>query len=724
MSMSSSTLETNNRALAAVVACGFLTALGISLVSFVLPLASLDARVSGAWLGTGMAGFFLARMLAGPFGGMWADKVGARLPLLTAIGIGAFSPLLYILHPSILVLYVTQFILGIVSGLVRPVGLAVLGKGSQGQSDKKWFSAHILAFNFALFGGPLLGGFLYWNRAIEPVLVGLTLCLVLAHIVTFVGVPARTGLHRSVDDEYTTCSSTSYLSMLVVLFGRSLGIGLVVAFYSLLLSSATNDPLLIGALFSFPYFIVCVAVFPIQRITSRLSDSLTTIVGIGLSLYGLYLFGSASSIFDFIVLGSLTGLGTAISMPSSMRLISHMRVEQGQAFGGAHFTTGAGMVLGPIIGGLILTWTHSLGLAFEIIAIVGGLCCVPFLWMKVGKEKSPSYVMVKFFLAFVAVALFVLGGVKIIVPSYNSKQSKGDLYQYTDVAMGTVVNLTLVTDSQKAADDGARKALAFMRNVQKDLDYRDLQGSVARINNAAGSHYIKPSKRAYELIRRTVELSRVTKGVFDPTIGALTTSPLFYVLDETIAQGKKGLVNYRNVLFDLKDKRILLRKKGMALDLGGIAKGAIIDATVKLLRKLHIQAGIVEAGGDFYCFGDRDWTIGIRHPRDKSVYGMMTVREKGVCGSGDYQQFVKYEEDGETNLRHHIIDPTDMEPAGLSVGVTVIAETAELADGMATALFVMGPKEGRELILEKFPDVSAMWFSPNLTVTTTDDFPK
>ena len=169
-------------------------------------------------------------------------------------------------------------------------------------------------------------------------------------------------------------------------------------------------------------------------------------------------------------------------------------------------------------------------------------------------------------------------------------------------------------------------------------------------SDVCSSDLVTPSARSYALLGRTLAFSMETGGVFDPTIGALTTLPLFYVLDETIGQSKKKLVDYRLVMVDEAGKRIRLKKKGMSLDMGGIAKGTIIDAAVRLLKAQGIRAGIVEAGGDFYCFGDRDWTIGIRHPRAKKLYGTVVVREKGVCGSGDYEQFVTTENHGKSQL--------------------------------------------------------------------------
>ncbi|QGY41033.1 MFS transporter [Pseudodesulfovibrio cashew] len=710
----------------AIIASGFFAALGMALVSFTLPLASLDARVSGAWLGTGFAGFFLARLLAGPLGGLWADSGGARMPLLAGAAIGALAPLAYVAHPSVSALYFIQFVLGGVSGLIRPVGLAVLGGSAPSGSEEGWFAAHVLAFNVALFTGPLLGGFLYWNRSMEPVLAGVVACMVVAHLCVFAGVPASVRSKRtSVGAEDNSPVQRELGVLLLAVFGRSLGLGLFIAFYPLLLTMrAGKAPLLVAALFALPNLVVCAGLFPLRRLTARYSGVAVTVGGLTLSSLGLFGAGIGTDIPAFIFSGAVMGLGTALSMPASMNLISRTRQGQGRVFGVAHATTGVGLVLGPLLGGLILTWSGSFGLAFELAALIGVLCCVPLLWSKGGGGVSKLARWAKGVLAVLAATLLIVGLARVDAALNVVSIPDDGLYRFTDMAMGTVVHLTLDADSRKAADDAARKVLAYMHAARADLDFRDPEGSVGRINRGAGSYYVEPSRRAYSLIRRAVALSRATGGVFDPTVGALTTSPLYYVLDEAIAESKKGLVDYRKVLFEEGRWRVKLERKGMALDLGGIAKGAIVDGAVRLLRSEGVRAGIVEAGGDFYCFGPRDWTVGIRHPREDKVFVTVTVREKGVCGSGDYQQFVKVEEADGISLRHHIIDPEDMEPADRSAGVTVIAGSAELADGLATALFITGPARGKLLLDNTYPDVSALWFSRDLKVSVTDNFPK
>ncbi|MGL1862185.1 MAG: MFS transporter [Pseudodesulfovibrio sp.] len=710
----------NKRTLYAILASGFLVSLGIGLLSFTLPLISLDAKISGAWLGTGFAGFFLARLLAGPIGGMWADKASPRGLLLVAFGVGLFIPALYFIHPTIITLYGIQFSLGLIAGLVRPVGLAVLGGNAASGSRSHWFALHALAFNLAIFIGPLAGGLLYLDQLIQPVLLGVSLCMGLSACTVFFGIGQGVSTYRATtDDGSSEPDKNDFRALLVAIFGRSVGIGLTIAFYPILLSMTLGrNGLVLGALFSIPSLVVCCGLPFTSRFTKQMPNVNFALGGMVISALGLFAMGLSHDVVHFIVSGVVVGLGTTLSLPTAMAQTSRAAADQGKVFGLTHVVTGVGFVVGPLLGGLLVQSTHAVGFAFELTGLLGLFCCLPLLARHYQTKMNAIFLASAVGLLLIVVCVFRMQA--NIAVTYEDD----GLYRYTEIAMGTVVNLTLVADSSKAADDGARKAMAFIRELQNDLDFRNASGSVGRINSGAGKYFVEPSKRAYGVIRRAVDFSRSTDGIFDPTIGALTTSPLYYVLDETIALRKKGLVDYRLVQFDTEQKRIRLAKVGMALDLGGIAKGTIIDATVKLLRGLGIRAGIVEAGGDFYCFGERDWTVGIQHPRDDNVHGTVAVREQAVCGSGDYQQFVNVEKDGETTLRHHIINPADMEPAAKSTGVTVIAESAELADAMATALFIMGPHKGRVFVHEKFPDVAATWFSPDLTMTTTNNFPQ
>jgi thiamine biosynthesis lipoprotein len=728
MNMTAHTQHINRegRLLAAVLASGFLATLGVGLFSFTLPLVSLDEKIGGAWLGSGFAGYFLIRLLAAPVAGAWVDRFGARPPLLLASAIGACAPLVYFINPSILTLYGVQFTLGAASGVFRPVGMATLGRVVETSRLSRWFALQALLFNVALFIGPLAGGGLYLGRRIEPVLIGLCACMTLAFVVVLFFLPPGGRCRTRADAvERKPARLWHWITVLAAVGGRTLGVGLTAAFYPIYLATTLGrSGFVLGALYALPNLAVCIGLPVAGRFLGRAPRAVLTLWGMLISAGALFAIGSSREVWQLITFGIVTGIGSAVSIPASMALASGLSPRQGRVFGAAQVASGLGFVLGPLLGGVVVQLAHDVGLVFQVAALIGGICCAPLLARVVMDHLHYGRAVS---LGAAAVCVLLLAGVGgVIIQSQMRAMNPGHsgLYRHTDVAMGTVVNLTLAADSHTAAVNAARRCIALMRDLQSDFDFRNPEGSVGRINRAAGRGWVEPTPRSFGLISRALEYARASHGVFDPTIGALTTSPLYYALDETIARAKKGLVDYRLVALDSDSGRVRLERAGMALDLGGIAKGTVIDAAVRLLRSMNIDAGIVEAGGDFYCFGERDWTVGIRHPRSESVYRTVTVRERGVCGSGDYQQFVAMEQEGHTTLRHHIINPADMEPAAASTGVTVIADSAEQADALATTLFIMGPDAGIRFVRERYPDVMATWFGPDLSVVETDGFPE
>ncbi|WP_285905784.1 MFS transporter [Pseudodesulfovibrio pelocollis] len=715
------------RLLIPVLASGFLVTLGVGLFSFALPLVSLDARIGGAWLGSGFAGFYLVRLLAAPLAGAWADRQGARRPLLIASAIGVCAPLIHFLHPSLTALYATQFLLGVASGMFRPVGMAALGGMVERERLSHWFAVHALLFNLAMFIGPLVGSALYLGRRVEPVLFGLGLCMVAALLVVGLFMPGGRVERREEDapDRDGPTGPWDWVAVLLAVGGRTLGLGLVAAFYPIHLAMVLGHKgLVLGALFALPSLAVCLGLPVAARLFGHGCRASLTLAGMTVSAVCLFAIGTSVAPWQLALFGIVMGLGAALSLPASMALASGLSPRQGRVFGAAHVASGIGFVLGPLLGGLVIQATHQVGAVFQAAALIGLLSCLPLLArvlmdrMHYGRGAALTLV------GLCALVLAGAGSSMIHAQARSVDPGPPGLHRYTDVAMGTVVNLTLATDSRRSADLAARRCIALMRELQADFDHRNPEGSVGRINRAAGKNWVEPTPRAQALIRRAVDFARASGGAFDPTIGALTTSPFYYMMDEAVARSRRGLVDYRLVRFEEAGGRIRLEREGMALDLGGIAKGAIIDAAVRLLRAEGIEAGIVEAGGDFHVFGDRDWTVGIRHPRAEAVHRTLTVRNQAVCGSGDYEQFVVRETSAEAIMRHHIIDPATMEPARASFGVTVVADSAETADALATALFIMGPEAGTALLAEQYPGTAALWFGPDLSVIETAGFPR
>lgn len=299
--------------------------------------------------------------------------------------------------------------------------------------------------------------------------------------------------------------------------------------------------------------------------------------------------------------------------------------------------------------------------------------------------------------------------------------SDNNRFTYADLAMGTIVRLTLEHENEQAADTAAEQAISMIHTLQQDLDHRYQNGSIGRVNGAAGREPVVVSREAGALIGRALDFCRQSRGVFDISIGAITRIPEYFY--EEPSRRQRELVNYQRIEFDTVSRRVFLPREGMALDLGGLAKGTIIDAAVTVLREQGIDNGIVEAGGDFFCFGEKTWRCGLQHPRKNELLGIIEVRNKAVCGSGDYYQFVVTDNDTNSIRKHHIIDIESGKSARKSIAVTTVATTTELADALATTLMIMGPDDGRDFLQQFYPEAAALWVLPDLSTVATPNFP-
>lgn len=711
--------------LAAIVSSGLFTALGIGLFAFTIPLVSLDEKISGAWLGTAFAGYYLAKLLVAPLSGAASDHIGPKRILIFAMLSGSLTPLLYFIAPDLTTLYAIQVAMGIIMGLIRPVAMAALGGSATGEALSRRFALYAAVFNGAAFIGPILGSLLYFNRSMEPVLLALAFCMGLATLVTAFLLPQTTTTKRqgSTQDTESPVSKEKTGALLFAIAGRTIGIGFMTAFYPIfLVTTLGHQDVTIALLYATPGLATFIGLSLSGRLSSKQADIDRVALGMLLSAGSLFAISDSTQPWQFITFGIFMGLGAALSIPASMTLASALTRKQGTMFGATNLASGIGLLAGPLLGGIIVQSVHSLVPAIQTTALIGALSCLPLLSIILCKHFHWSVRLARGATTVIAIVLVIIMNV-CLLPGDSLESPQSNLYKYTDVAMGTIVNITIEAKSRRVASEAAKKTISAMRTLQQDFDHRNANGSIGRINHNAGKAWVKPTPRAFALLERALSFSAKSQGVFDPTIGAFTTSPLYFALDKQIAHTKSDLVDYQLVLLDRPSKRVRLKKRGMALDLGGIAKGTIVDAAVALLRGQGIRAGIVEAGGDFYCFGERDWTVGIRHPRNSAALQTVSIREKGVCGSGDYQQFITTEENGHSVTQHHIIDPSTMESARESIGVTVIANSAEEADALATTLFIMGPKQGMRFLEQYSPDSASIWFLPNHSATITKNFP-
>jgi thiamine biosynthesis lipoprotein len=267
--------------------------------------------------------------------------------------------------------------------------------------------------------------------------------------------------------------------------------------------------------------------------------------------------------------------------------------------------------------------------------------------------------------------------------------------------MGTVIEIALIGDNEEAANKAALQAFQEIKKIEALMSPWLESSDVTRINRSAGDEWVRVSPETMEVIKKAQEISKLSEGGFDVTVGPLVElwrrarekkiPPSAEEVKERI-----NLVNFKNIEVD-REGKICLKKKGMAIDLGGIAKGYGVDRAFDVLRSLGYKNLIVNAGGDLRAGGRKNnepWSIGIQDPMEpQKILTRISVSDSAVGTSGDYEKFFSYQ----GKRYHHIFNPRDGFPADGCQSVTIVTEDCITADALATAIFVLGPEKGYAL---------------------------
>ena len=296
---------------------------------------------------------------------------------------------------------------------------------------------------------------------------------------------------------------------------------------------------------------------------------------------------------------------------------------------------------------------------------------------------------------------------------------------HTTTAMGTSVMVTLWADDEVAAAAAAQAAFVEIKRLDRMMTTWLPDSEISRINAAAGTAAIPVSDETMAVIGRALEMSKASDGLFDITVGAFGGLWKFdedmdgTLPDPAEVRRRVHLVAWRDVIVDRKHKTVRLRRKGMKLTLGGIAKGYAVDRAAAVLIRAGFSDFIVQAGGDMYVSGAKAqtaWVVGIRDPRGPrdDSFAVAPVRDHSFSTSGDYERgFVK---DG---IRyHHILDPRTGQPARRTRSVTIMAKDAFTADAWSKVFFILGPKDGLALAA-KLPDLQVVYVGADNVVSMT-----
>jgi thiamine biosynthesis lipoprotein len=306
-------------------------------------------------------------------------------------------------------------------------------------------------------------------------------------------------------------------------------------------------------------------------------------------------------------------------------------------------------------------------------------------------------------------------------PACVSQLAPAHLVERARVSMGSELRLTAWTSTEAAAVTAFEAVFVEFDRLESLMSVWREGSDVVRLNAAASDHAVPVSVEMREVLAAAHDVSDWTHGKFDVTFGALSDLWKFDhdqdngIPDPAAIRARLPLIDYRFVVVDDRAGTAFISRKGARVHLGGIGKGYAIDRAIALLRAKGLTDFMIQAGGDLYVSGhkgDRPWKLGIADPRGPSGTSFATIEltNSTLSTSGDYERF--FVKNG--RRYHHLLDPDSGMPATGYRSVTIVTDSALLADGLSTGIFILGPQEGMALI-EQLNNVEGV------IVTSTND---
>ncbi len=270
--------------------------------------------------------------------------------------------------------------------------------------------------------------------------------------------------------------------------------------------------------------------------------------------------------------------------------------------------------------------------------------------------------------------------------------------------MGSRFDITVVSENEKEANVYIDMAVDEISRIERLISSWDVNSQTSSINKNAGIQPVKVDEELFLLIKRAMHISKLTDGAFDISYasmdriwkfdGSMTEMPSEDEIENSVVK-----VGYENIVLNEEEHTVFLKLKGMKIGFGGIGKGYAADKAKRLLKSNGVSGGIINASGDLNSWGKQvdgeDWQVAIKNPLNKNkMFVLLPIYEQAVVTSGNYEKNVTF--NGRTYT--HIIDPRTGYPSSGIVSVSVLSSSAELADALATSIFVMGKEVGLDLI--------------------------
>lgn len=269
--------------------------------------------------------------------------------------------------------------------------------------------------------------------------------------------------------------------------------------------------------------------------------------------------------------------------------------------------------------------------------------------------------------------------------------------------LGSPFEVTAVAKDTVKANEYIDLAIAEVKRIEYLISDWIPTTQISEINRNAGIKPVKVDVEVFELVERAIKISQITSGAFDISYasmdkiwkfdGSMKVIPTEEAIKKSVAK-----IGYKNIILNQKEHTIFLKLEGMKLGLGGIGQGYIADKVKDLLFSKGCLSGIINVSGDINAWGKqpdgKSWTVGIVNPLNKNkIFATLPIEDSAVETSGSYEKYVIF-----NGIRYsHIIDPRTGYPQNSVVSVSVFAKQTEIADALATGIFVLGVEVGLDL---------------------------
>ncbi|MGV6850926.1 MAG: FAD:protein FMN transferase [bacterium] len=288
----------------------------------------------------------------------------------------------------------------------------------------------------------------------------------------------------------------------------------------------------------------------------------------------------------------------------------------------------------------------------------------------------------------------------ILLLFVSACQRQAEVYKAEFYIFGTVINISLTGVDDAQAEHAFTKINTLFTQMHHNL-HAWKPGKLVELNKAIHNGLCFEDKELARLITRAGELETRTNHLFNPAIGRVLELWGFHTDTYPIKTPPPSQASIQEIIktqpsttqLSINNNKICSTNPQIAIDFGGFAKGVAVDRAVHLLKQMHINNAIVNAGGDLITIGQKGqspWVVAIQSPGDSQVIGTIeSLDNEAIFTSGTYARFLDF--DGQRYP--HILDPRTGKSALGTISATVIATKGDLADAAATALIVAGKKE-------------------------------